>query len=222
MKRLLLALSASLMLCISLNAWPQTGKALEVAVTIANTNIDLEFASTTRDTRFESIEIRWYESLLSHLDGGVALGYLDTSQASNPITAGQTTTGEYLEIGLRTYYYRGDFLTLSSDFIYRYSQTSSQQPGQNIDWQWHQGTVSLQAGMHLSEHFALSLGVSGTKIDGEERASGNISQIIDFEEKKSVSGHLGGQIILDQTGYIGIKIAAGSLRGGRIYFQRWF
>lgn len=222
MERLLLTLSASLILCIPLSAWPQTGKELEVAVTIASTNIDLKFAGTARDTRFESIELRWYESLLSHLDGGVALGYLDTSQASNPITAGQTTTGEYLEIGLRAYYYRGDFLSLSSDFIYRYSQTSHSQPAQNIDWQWHQGTVSLQAGMRLSKHFALTLGVSGTRIDGEERASGTIIQIIDFGEKKIVSGHLGGQIILDQTGYIGIKIDAGSLRGGRIYFQRWF
>lgn len=210
------------MFSIPLKAWSQTDRNLDVAVTIANSEINLAFGGVRRETSLDSLELRWYESLLSHLDGGVSLGYIDSRQASNPIAAGQATSGEYLEIGLRAYYYRGEILNLSSDLTYRYSQTRNRQLAQDINWTWHQATVSLQGGLQAGQFLEFFVGVSVTAIDGQETASGAISQILDFREERSLSGQLGAQIILDHTGHIGIKIGTGSLRGGQIYFQRWF
>jgi hypothetical protein len=199
-----------------------TEETLGVAFVIEKQEIDLDFSGTTRETDFDSLQLHWYTGLMSHLDGSIVLGFIDTSQSSNPFPEGQNTSGNFLEFGLRAYYYRGEKFKLSSGFNYRYADTSNSQTSQDINWRWHQGTVDLLAQVQVANFLELQLGASAIFIDGEERASGTITQLIDFEGKDHLSGHAAAQIILDRTGRIGIKIDTGSLRGGQIYFARWF
>ena len=203
-------------------AWSGDNDQLDVAIEIGGNRMDLDFAGDRRDTRFDFIEVRWYERLLSHLDGGVTLGYLDVSQAANPLPAAQSTSGQFLEVGLRAYVYQSDFLELVSDIRYRYSSTSGSLSGQDIDWSWHQGSIGLQTALLIASRVRFTAGISATTIDGEQTATGPVTQITDFGEEKSLSAHAGARLTLDHTGHVGIEISSGSLRGGRIYFQRWF
>ena len=142
--------------CFTATSHAQEKHNLGVAFSIERNSIELEFAGSTRDTDIDTIQIHWYEHLLSHLDGHATLGYIDTSQSTNPISEGQNTTGEFLELGLRGYFYRGDIFSLSSGIIYRYSQTSHNQTNQDIEWRWHQGTLDLQGQLQVSAHIELT------------------------------------------------------------------
>jgi len=217
--------SLSCLLGISIVSLPVSAKQaddLGVAFVIEKTTIELDFAGVSRDTDFDSLQLHWYQRLLSHLDGAIVIGFMDTSQPGNPIPEGQNSSGEFFEFGLRAYYFRGENFALSSGFSYRYVDTGNSQDAQDISWRWHQGTVDLRAQLQIGSYLELLLGASGTFIDGEQRASGTINQVIDFEEKDRLSEYAAAQIILDRTGRIGIKIDTGSVRGGQIYFSRWF
>ena len=222
MNRILFLIYLLSTLSISSSICAQPAQDLGVALVIEKNKMELDFAGTTRDTDLDSLQVHWYQRLLSHLDGNIIIGFLDTSQPTNPIAEGQNTTGNFLEIGLRAYYFRGEHFSLSSGFTYRYNETNNSQATQDIDWRWHQGKVDLQAQLQVNAYIEFLFGASGTFIDGEERASGTVTQLIDFSEKDPLSGYAAAHIILDRTGRIGIKIDTGSLRGGQIYFSRWF
>jgi hypothetical protein len=208
--------------CMPVALLAQAEETIGVAFVIEKQEIDLDFAGSTRETDFDSLQLHWYTGLMSHLDGSFVLGFIDTSQSSNPFPEGQNTSGNFLEVGLRAYYYRGEKFNLSSGFYYRYVDTSHSGASQDINWRWHHGSVDVRAQIQLGNYLELLAGASAIFIDGEERASGTVTQLIDFKEKDSLSEYAGAQIILDRTGRIGIKIDTGSLRGGQIYFARWF
>ena len=205
---------------VTLHAQPED--TFGVAFVIEKQKIELDFNGDTRDTDFDSLQLHWYSRLLSHLDGSIVIGYMDTSQPSNPVAAGQASSGNFFEFGVRGYYYRGDQFKLSSAINYRYASTGSSLSTQDINWSWHQGSVDMRAQLRITDYLELQAGAAAIAIDGEQRASGDLSQVTPFDEKSHLSGFAAAHVIIDRTGQIGLRIDSGAIRGGQLYFARWF
>jgi hypothetical protein len=65
-------------------------------------------------------------------------------------------------------------------------------------------------------------GVSLTYIDGEQRVSGNLDQIIPFNENENIGYYAGLDLKTDATGSIGLKWYGGAKEGVEFVFRRQF
>ena len=203
------------------SAWAEDSSLL-VGLHIQSTRLDLKYATSVRKTDLNSLELLWSEPLNSWLDGSVKLGVLDLTQSSNPIPAGQSTSGNALGLGLRFHLYRSDRLKLHTDFNYQYADTTSDVSGQKVDTRWHLVSGSLQADIRIVQYSYLSLTLGAITIHGDENATGTVTAAQSFQSKTPGFGRLGILIGVDPTSHVGIEVSAGAMAGGRIYFQRWF
>ena len=210
-----------LLLCISGSAWA-TQPSLLVGLHIQNDRIALQYAAAVRETDFTRLDLLWYEPLTSWLDGSVKLGIIDVTQDSNPIPAGQSTSGNTLSLALRLHLYRGDYLKLHADMTYQYADTSADLTGQTVEMRWHQISGQVGADIRLVQYTYLTLAAGTIAIDGHEYATGTTNSVQSFQSNKQAFGHLGILIGVDPTSHIGIEVSAGAVSGGRIFFQRWF
>lgn len=195
---------------------------LLVALHIQAYKIDLEYPESIRKTDFNSFDLIWHEHLNNWLDGSIKMGILGVSQGSNPIPEGQSSSGEYLGLGLRFQLYPGTDLKLFADLDYQFSSTRSDTTTQKVESSWHQVSAQLQAEIRLFEYTYLTLAGGTLSIDGDEDATGTTTAVVTFKNAKSEFGRLGFKIGVDPSSHIGIEIVKGSMEGGRIYFSRWF
>lgn len=210
-----------LLLIIVNGAWADEPSLL-VGLDIQADQMKLRYPQEVRETRLSSFVLFWDQPLNSWLDGNITLGVLDISQSGNPIPAGQAMAGNSLGLGLHFHLYATEHLRLHADMHYQYTEATSDLQSQNINIRWHQISGQLQADIRLFQYSSLYLAVGSIAIDGEERATGTINTVLPFNSNSPAYARLGAKIGVDPTGHIGIEVTAGSMVGGRIYFQRWF
>lgn len=197
-------------------------RGIDVAVSIEQNKTDFNYSGSNRETRLTNLEVAWVEKLAPSIYGGIELGYLEMTQYNNPLAVGQTGSGRYLGLSLSFNLLETSQLQLLTEVGYRYSEASHAIDAQTIDWDWHQGRISLLGKWQISQRLTVLLGSTATAIDGRERAEGTVNLAQPFKTNKPISGHLGLQFGLDPAGTIGIQIDAGSQRGGRISIRRAF
>jgi len=197
-------------------------RGLHVGLEFGQDKIDLDYSGMQRETRLSRLGVLWYEKLSPAIIGGVELGYLEFTQYSNPIPAGQTGSGEYIGLNLSFLFVETAHFDLLTRLDYRYNDARHSLDGQKLNWDWHEGRIGIYSIFKFSPAFSLSLGASAIAIDGREAASGTITEAQPFKADEPFSGHLGLDLGLDHAGTIGIEIDTGSLRGGRLSFQRIF
>jgi len=213
-----------LLLCLSFASHASADDAgLNVGVELGKTKSDWDFSGSIRETRLTRFGIFWNEPLTASIYGGVELGHLEITQYSNPIPAGQTGGGEYIGINLSFLILNTRSFELLSRIAYRYNDARHSIDDQTVEWDWHEGQLGLYSRLKFTDTFSLSAGVSARAIDGRETATGPVSEAQPFRaDGSSISGHLGAQLTLDDAGTIGIEIDTGSVRGGRLSFERVF
>ena len=217
-----------IILLVLLTCWPFYSNALDeerglnVGIEFGQDKTDFNYSSAIRETRLTRLGVVWYENLTPAIRGGVELGYLEFTQYSNPIPAGQTGGGEYIGLNLSFVLVNTARFELLTRFAYRYNDIRHKIDDQSVDSDWHEGRIGLYTKFKFSDSVAMSLGASGTAIDGREAATGPTTQAQPFDANEAISGHFGLQLGLDHAGTIGIEIDIGALQGGRLSFQRVF
>jgi len=213
-----------LALCLVINDIVEAQEAnyIQSALQIQTVKMDLDFGGSLRETRFNSIDISLREQLSQNVDGAFLFGYLDLIQKTNPITAGQNTSGEYIGIDLQWHILNYQRFKMLTSVNYHYAVSEAEIDAQKVEWQWHQVGLDLHSQTYLSKSLSFSLGVSATSINGVEKAIGTLDQGLDFKAKDSLTGHIALQLTTGRAGQIGIELKTGSLQGGRIIFQRSF
>lgn len=196
--------------------------ALLVGLRIQSARVHLTYSGAIRRSDISRLEAVWHERLNPWLDGSIQLGRLNFSQDSNPIPAGQATSGESLGVGLQVHLYRGNRLRLQTDLNYQYIDTTSGLAGQTVDIHWHQVSGQLQSELRLFQYSYLQLAVGAIAIHGDERATGTIASVQSFNNDKNGYIRLGFLLGLDPASHIGIEVDGGAISGGRLTFQRWF
>lgn len=195
---------------------------LNVGIEFGQNKTDFDYSGEIRETRLTRLGVVWFENLTPAILGGVELGYLEFTQYSNPIPAGQTGSGEYIGINLSFLLVNSQHFELLTRFAYRYNDVRHKIDDQSVDTDWHEGRMGLHTKFKFSDSVAMSLGASAFAIDGREATSGPITQAQPFKANEAISGHFGLQLGLDHAGTIGIEIDIGALQGGRLTFQRIF
>ena len=195
---------------------------MQVYLDVHNRERDFSYSGAVRRTRLTEVRVNWSEPLTPWLLGGFTLGQFELSQASNPISAGQSASGESLGIRLDARLLRGDGLRVTVSGEYRYMRANSSLSGQDIEWTSYDSRFGINANLPVSRYIELSAGLHYTQSDGEERASGTINQIIDFDNPDQQTNSAGIWFLLDQRGQIGIEVYTGDVEGTRISFQRNF
>ena len=197
-------------------------RGLHVGLEFGQDKIDLDYSGVQRETRLSRLGVLWYEKLSPSIVGGVELGYLEFTQYSNPIPAGQTGSGEYIGLNLAFLLIETTHFDLLTRLDYRYNDARHSLDDQKINWDWHEGSIGIYSTFKFSNAISLTLGASALAIDGRESATGTITEAQPFKADEPFSGHVGLDLGLDHAGTIGIEISTGSLRGGRLSFQRIF
>jgi hypothetical protein len=206
---------------VSGSVWAEDSSLL-VGLHIQSVRLDLKYAASVRKTDLSRLDLVWSQPLNSWLDGSVKLGILELTQSSNPIPAGQSTSGNALGLGMRFHLHHGDRLKLHADIGYQYADTTADVSGQQVDTRWHQVSGYLQADIRIVQYSYVSLALGAITIHGDENATGTVTASQSFQSKTPGFGRLGILIGVDPTSHVGIEVSSGAITGGRIYFQRWF
>ncbi|MDH5572785.1 MAG: hypothetical protein OEY89_13550 [Gammaproteobacteria bacterium] len=173
-------------------------------------------------TSISHLGIGWTETLSEYLNGGLKAGYLDVTQANNPLSTARITEGHYFGIHLNSIPVNIEWFRLLIGIGYTYNNTDKQEPGQNIEMIWHQTVLNAQATFQLIPRLSFTLGAKLTWIDGEERATGTLTQIRTFEQNKLQGHYASIDLATDDTGSIGVSWEGGTHEGLSVYFRRQF
>lgn len=189
---------------------------------ISHKDTEWVYPATSRETTTTRLLAVWHESFGQSLKGGLRLAYLDVSQATNPFPSGQNTTGYGLGFDLHASLVERKTLHLGMRFAYDYQSTRGQSPDQVSDFAWHVGEIGLDMAFAPASRLSFLTGASLTWLDGEQRVSGNINQIIPFSDDEPFGYYVGLSLKTDATGSIGARYYGGIHRGGEFIFRRRF
>lgn len=193
-----------------------------IALVLEGYELDLHYPTQALPTQLNAISLRWNEKLSDHIHGGILLGIVDGTQGNNPVPAARVTTGNYLGINLFFAYIQNTRLSLGLNLDYRYFDLVGTADTQNAKWRWHQGSISLDGRLGLTDAVSAVFGLSANGLAGEEVLTGPISQVTDFDAEHSVGARIGLLFDVAPQGHIGLEMQSGFSHGGRLYFERWF
>lgn len=216
------SLAVLLMACSNLAARQlDTSDLNEFALVMDRYKADLNYPGITHRTTLSTLGIDWFEYFNPHFHAGLEAGYLELSQASNPVISAQSSDGRYLGLILRFLPFQFERLSLQLDLGYRYYESVRQLTGQESNYTWYQTSLSAQLNLRLSETLQLALAQDYAEVDGEQQDTGTITQTVLFDAEHT-SQRLGLDIQVDSNGHIGLEWQGGDRSGGRLYFRRKF
>lgn len=216
--------SIFLLICLfSPRGWADTDPQVnDFALFIQYTDMDWAYPVAVRETTSTRLLAVWHESFGASLKGGLRLAYLDLSQASNPIPSARNSTGYGLGFDIHARLLNQSFLQLGLLFAYDYQSTRGTSDNQITDFVWHTGEVGADVILAPNARLSVLSGISLTYIDGEQRVSGNLDQIIPFNENENIGYYAGLDLKTDATGSIGLKWYGGAKEGVEFVFRRQF
>jgi len=195
------------------------------------TDFNLHLQSVKSDWRYDNARYRtrisragfgWSETLGPYLSGGLSLGYLDLSQADNPLDTAKLSSGYYGGLQLEGQIIETRYLKLKLNLSFLYNDTQNQDASQKLTNVWTQTEIKLLARIPVSERLSLRLDLNSYRLRGEQRNSGSVSSIDNFTHDQSMGYSAGLDVAVDRNGSIGFDWSGGSREGGRVYFQRLF
>lgn len=218
-----LSLKPFLLLCclFSPTGWTSTDSGVsDFALFIEHTDTDWAYPSSVQEATITRLLAVWHESFGPTLRGGLRLAYLDLSQASNPLPSAQNSTGYSLGFDIHTLVSNQRLMQLGLIFAYDYHSTGGASSDQTTDFVWHAGQAGLDIILAPLARLSGLMGISLTYLDGEQRVSGTLNQVIPFEEDDPFGYYVGVNLNTDATGSIGLKWYGGTKQGVEFVFRR--
>jgi len=203
-------------------AQPINNNLIEFFLSVQSQTTHFDFAAKAYQVKSDQVGISWYESFSKYFHGGLELGYIDMSQIDNPLASAQFSSGQYFGILLRFLPIDYPFASLTLNLNYRYNNTEAKSTNQNSEFAWHETLFFSEVELRPFDKISLVLAAEYQDLAGEQRDSGNISQITHFSASKHLGYRFGINFKPDPTADIGIERLTGYRNGGRIYFKRRF
>ncbi len=197
-------------------------KQLDFNVHLQSVKSDWRYDNARRRTRISRAGFGWSESFGPYLSAGLLLGYLDLSQADNPLDVAKLSSGYYGGLQLDGQIIENRYLKLKLNLSLLYNETQNQDASQNLTNVWTQIEMKLLARIPVSERLGLRLELNSYRLRGEQRNSGAISSINNFTHDQSMGYSTGLDLAVDRNASIGFDWSGGNREGGRIYFRRLF
>jgi hypothetical protein len=196
---------------------------LEFTLSAQHLAADLKFSTNSSyRTITNQLGINWYEPFTHYFHGGLEVGYLEMTQADNPLASAQYTSGEYAGLLLRFIPLVTDKLSLSLNLNYRYSQTSGSSTEQETQFAWNSAMFNTELEYQLTNQVGVLVAAEFQSLNGEQRDSGIVSKITEFTESWQQSTRFGVNFFSSRNGVIRIEKITGFRNGTRLYFVRKF
>lgn len=174
----------------------------------------------TYDTTSHMIGAEFREKVGAHLMLGMHGGYTYVTQTGNPLTSGIELDGYHFGLSLYGGLFESQRASLYYAFDYTYQQVDYSNDSQSVTIEWGYPTAQLGASIMLGNRLRLYGGGGYGRIDGDERASGDVNHTTDFSRSARAFEFLGLDLNLGPNGYIGIAGGAGLNRSAEIYFKQ--
>lgn len=178
--------------------------------------------NSQRETKVTRLGIGWEEPLTSYLSAGINAGYLDISQATNPIDEGKVTTGHYLGLFFHALPLNQEYVQLHFNLQYTYNAADTAANTQTVEYRWHNTLLSTQLDIKLLHRLKLLIGGKLSWIDGEERSTGTTTQVLSFNEKQNGGYYAGFNLATDASGHVSLIWESGLQKGVHLIFSRRF
>ena len=195
---------------------------VEFSLSIHNLKTDFKFPTRSYQVEMDQLGISWYESFSQYFHAGLEIGYIDMTQIENPLVSAQFSSGQFAGIRLRFLPIDQTYISLRLNLNYRYTKTEADGLSQNSEFAWHETLFSTELELRPFNKVSLIVAVEYQDLSGEQRDSGNISQVTQFNGLKQE----GYQLTLKYEPYansdIGVEWLTGHSRGGGLYFRKRF
>lgn len=192
----------------------------EFSLSLENQTTYFDFPAQTYQVKSDHIGISGYTIFSKTFQGGLELGYIDMSQIDNPLTSAQFSSGQYFGLLLRFLPVDQAFVSIAFNLNYRYNNTESISTNQRSEFVWHESLFSSEVEIRPLETLSLILAAEYLNLSGEQRDSGNISQVTPFTSSKDLGYRFGINFKPYATADIGVEWRTGHTEGGRIYFRK--
>ena len=149
-------------------------------------------------------------------------GQASLKQRQRPLTAGMSLSGLNAGLGLQRRLYRSNIFSSQLDITYRYLHLDEENSSQKVELTLHSWQIALGIGVQLNRDLRLIGGGTVGGIDGEEVASGSITQTLSVDESKNSGGFVRLDWRTDATGHVGIEWHDHLFERVGVYFTRDF
>ena len=195
---------------------------LDFSLEVEHNETRWAYASETLTSKSTIFGVRLEQALAPRLRGTLLGGYIDLSQPDNPLPSARVTDGYYGGIELVLLLLDLDRLRLDLAGGYRYQNTRGSYNDITTDMMWHDTYALLGLSLSLSERLGLHASGGTLQTSGEQRVSGNLNQLLTFEEEQQEYYSAGLSYWLDGTGYLRGTWLGGGRDGFRFSFHRHF
>ena len=174
----------------------------------------------TYDTTSRWIGVEFREEVAQQLMLGMHGGYTYVTQTGNPLTSGIELNGYHFGLSLYGTILESRRASLYYAFDYTYQQVENSNDNQSVTIGWSEPAAQIGASIMVGRRLRLYGGGGYGRIDGEERASGEVNHTTDFSRSARALGFLGLELNLGPDGYIGVEAGTGLTRSAEIYFKQ--
>jgi len=144
------------------------------------------------------------------------------TQIANSLASAQFTAGQYAGLLLRFLPINNRAFSLTLNLNYRYNRTQGSSTDQETQFAWNETLLSSEIQFKPTTHIGLFLAAEYQVLNGEQRDSGNTSQITSFSSAKHQGERFGINFKLKNNGIVRLERLTGFRNGTRIYFMRKF
>ena len=194
---------------------------MDFSFDLERTVADWSVTGVAIETRVSRLGFSLYEYQSEYFQPGLHGGYLDVSQLNNATTAGMNLTGNYLGVSVRSKMPLSEHFTLLFRAAYIYHTTDQQLISQQTQLKWSETEFSAAFDYNVGR-MGIFVGAAYYDIDGDEIASGTITQTRSISEENNTATLVGIRLPVDATGSIQVQMESGGRKMTRLDFMRRF
>jgi len=196
---------------------------LDVALHFGKSKTVFRYADGNKaDTMLKWFGASWYERVASRWEIGIFADHMFLTQTDRAASAGLEPDGYRGGVSVRGVLLDVAAVQLFVDAAYAYARVHHESSGQSLVLAWEQPHASLGLASRAFGPLRVSAGVTWETIDGQERVNANTSRTTDFDRHHRSGGFIDIDAAVENDGYVGAALRAGTERGGEIYFKKRF
>ncbi len=189
---------------------------------ISRSRADWQYPANLQATTLTRGELHLTEALAHRVTGELQLIYLDLSLPDNPLPEARNASGEGIGVSMQVSLLEGEALAMNWRLAYAYQSVSSPPGSQAAEFVWHSWGSGLDFILFPGRTVSVLGGASVGRIDGEQRNTGPLNQVLPFTESQRDSYHAGIRLRTDFSGSIALKAYTGARDTLQLVFRRRF
>lgn len=207
----------------------------ELTLSLNNSDIELQGENRTILASMDRVGILVFAEAAPNLQFGFLVGSSYLSLDNDPVTAGQSLSGYYAGLALRSAFGTNPQIGFHANYIYQETDDETTAPVttqptdpptsaviQTYTLRWDEWAAGVSGKILLGQQVVLSAGWTYLDVDAQRRASGNINSTQRMELKSTSQGQVGITWLVSSGGQVGLMLQRGSYEQVTFTFSQKF